>query len=103
MTEASGNAEQKGNTATWANVLDEKGSLHAVGEDTGGVLSGSVAGVPWLWIIVGVAVVLVIIVVVVLVVKSGKKKKQQAASGGVLRSEERRVGKECRSRWSPYH
>ena len=21
----------------------------------------------------------------------------------VLRSEERRVGKECRSRWSPYH
>ena len=24
-------------------------------------------------------------------------------SDGVLRSEERRVGKECRSRWSPYH
>src|SRR2546426_6969693 len=23
--------------------------------------------------------------------------------GGRLRSEERRVGKECRSRWSPYH
>ena len=23
--------------------------------------------------------------------------------GRVLRSEERRVGKECRSRWSPYH
>ena len=23
--------------------------------------------------------------------------------GPVLRSEERRVGKECRSRWSPYH
>src|SRR5258708_36600853 len=23
--------------------------------------------------------------------------------GGYLRSEERRVGKECRSRWSPYH
>ena len=23
--------------------------------------------------------------------------------GGLLRSEERRVGKECRSRWSPYH
>ena len=22
---------------------------------------------------------------------------------GCLRSEERRVGKECRSRWSPYH
>src|SRR2546425_11859322 len=26
-----------------------------------------------------------------------------AAKGGVYRSEERRVGKECRSRWSPYH
>ena len=23
--------------------------------------------------------------------------------GGQVRSEERRVGKECRSRWSPYH
>src|SRR5256885_7455383 len=23
--------------------------------------------------------------------------------GSILRSEERRVGKECRSRWSPYH
>ena len=25
------------------------------------------------------------------------------AEGDELRSEERRVGKECRSRWSPYH
>ena len=25
------------------------------------------------------------------------------AQAQVLRSEERRVGKECRSRWSPYH
>src|SRR2546426_12119139 len=24
-------------------------------------------------------------------------------AAGLLRSEERRVGKECRSRWSPYH
>ena len=24
-------------------------------------------------------------------------------ASGILRSEERRVGKECRSRWSPYH
>ena len=24
-------------------------------------------------------------------------------AGGNIRSEERRVGKECRSRWSPYH
>src|SRR6266446_5192761 len=27
----------------------------------------------------------------------------EALSGHELRSEERRVGKECRSRWSPYH
>src|SRR2546427_7792263 len=26
-----------------------------------------------------------------------------AAEGPQVRSEERRVGKECRSRWSPYH
>src|SRR3989449_10000224 len=26
-----------------------------------------------------------------------------AAGAAVVRSEERRVGKECRSRWSPYH
>mgnify|MGYP000687024335 CR=1 FL=1 len=28
---------------------------------------------------------------------------QRAAMTDILRSEERRVGKECRSRWSPYH
>ena len=27
----------------------------------------------------------------------------QTKNGGYKRSEERRVGKECRSRWSPYH
>ena len=27
----------------------------------------------------------------------------QAANFAITRSEERRVGKECRSRWSPYH
>ena len=26
-----------------------------------------------------------------------------SAGGDLVRSEERRVGKECRSRWSPYH
>ena len=26
-----------------------------------------------------------------------------AMGGDLARSEERRVGKECRSRWSPYH
>src|SRR2546422_8423 len=28
---------------------------------------------------------------------------QQPSRGSAARSEERRVGKECRSRWSPYH
>src|SRR3712207_6265936 len=28
---------------------------------------------------------------------------QKALAGREARSEERRVGKECRSRWSPYH
>ena len=27
----------------------------------------------------------------------------EAEEGDAVRSEERRVGKECRSRWSPYH
>ena len=28
---------------------------------------------------------------------------QKVISASLTRSEERRVGKECRSRWSPYH
>ena len=28
---------------------------------------------------------------------------ENSVSNGLCRSEERRVGKECRSRWSPYH
>ena len=28
---------------------------------------------------------------------------RQPEASGDIRSEERRVGKECRSRWSPYH
>ena len=31
------------------------------------------------------------------------RKALQAIDKGWFRSEERRVGKECRSRWSPYH
>src|SRR3712207_478414 len=33
----------------------------------------------------------------------GKSIFEYAANGSGARSEERRVGKECRSRWSPYH
>ena len=37
-------------------------------------------------------------------VKEGARERIQVFEGTVIsRSEERRVGKECRSRWSPYH
>ena len=32
-----------------------------------------------------------------------EEKGEPCFAGKLLRSEERRVGKECRSRWSPYH
>src|SRR5882672_6909873 len=32
-----------------------------------------------------------------------KARTGQIGDGRIFRSEERRVGKECRSRWSPYH
>ena len=34
---------------------------------------------------------------------TARKMKEIACENGEIRSEERRVGKECRSRWSPYH
>ena len=34
---------------------------------------------------------------------AGRRPSTHAAVIALLRSEERRVGKECRSRWSPYH
>ena len=37
------------------------------------------------------------------VVKQNIKNKFQDRKLPLVRSEERRVGKECRSRWSPYH
>ena len=33
----------------------------------------------------------------------GIKKEEIVSFSANVRSEERRVGKECRSRWSPYH
>ena len=33
----------------------------------------------------------------------GKEYIDKTKAGRKIRSEERRVGKECRSRWSPYH
>ena len=34
---------------------------------------------------------------------NGNEMKMNSLCQGKERSEERRVGKECRSRWSPYH
>ena len=45
-------------------------------------------------VIVGVLAGIIVVVYRFLIDYSGKV---------LLRSEERRVGKECRSRWSPYH
>ena len=36
-------------------------------------------------------------------VKVGMQQAPHRSLFNALRSEERRVGKECRSRWSPYH
>ena len=36
-------------------------------------------------------------------IHKGSKVSIAAACFSIYRSEERRVGKECRSRWSPYH
>src|SRR3712207_9248876 len=50
------------------------------------------------------AVVAVSAATVALAACSSEGGAQNEASGGAAeRSEERRVGKECRSRWSPYH
>ena len=57
------------------------------------------------------------LVIVILCIRQRDIRKQNGLSGRIkcildtnlntklymLRSEERRVGKECRSRWSPYH
>ena len=36
-------------------------------------------------------------------IKKLRELRKQYPEQFILRSEERRVGKECRSRWSPYH
>src|SRR2546425_8353845 len=40
---------------------------------------------------------------VMTIISRGDQVDIRTASGSQRRSEERRVGKECRSRWSPYH
>ena len=50
-------------------------------------------------VVVGVVVVVVVVGVVEVVVTLQRPHRWRQYA----RSEERRVGKECRSRWSPYH
>ena len=47
---------------------------------------------------------LVIYIVLIAVMRFlGKRQIGEMQISELVRSEERRVGKECRSRWSPYH
>ena len=64
------------------------------------------------WLLLGGAIVLVLIYRRVLaILRTRARQRAPQKSGGLFspgevertRSEERRVGKECRSRWSPYH
>ena len=49
-------------------------------------------------------IILVILVIAIFAFNSTYQiREQEQAVLITLRSEERRVGKECRSRWSPYH
>ena len=76
-------------------------------------LFGSLLWMNWRLTLVMVAILPLIAVMVSTASKKFRKqsKKIQVAMGDVThvasetiqRSEERRVGKECRSRWSPYH
>jgi len=111
-------------SGTWVSVTDEQGVSWLVpaaqgrcttestctstttltSSSAGWVVAVDDLGVPWLYPAGSVAPVL-----------AGSCTQSQTASPGALsagapappkvtaRSEERRVGKECRSRWSPYH
>src|SRR3712207_8305534 len=64
-----------------------------------GALTGSNAVLVWLRLTVGIVFPLVL---AVMAYRTALTRSMESATG-LLRSEERRVGKECRSRWSPYH
>src|SRR5256884_9124564 len=57
----------------------------------------------WKWVVVSSAVAVMAITIPVFL-HLGSEFMPPLDEGAILyRSEERRVGKECRSRWSPYH
>src|SRR5258708_13021001 len=70
--------------------------LRLIGATRQGHLSGLEVGVMWRWVTRG-------LVLSVFVLLSASTLVAQATDIIGSRSEERRVGKECRSRWSPYH
>ena len=45
----------------------------------------------------------ILVIFALLAVSFASVNAQENLKWGATRSEERRVGKECRSRWSPYH
>jgi len=82
----------------------------------GAWVNGSLNGVSWDQVVLGGACILVLLLLAGALSRSMRQMElgdDAAASLGVrvtaarlglvVRSEERRVGKECRSRWSPYH
>ena len=50
-----------------------------------------------------IRIVLTIVFVILCIAMTVIVLMQEGKTSGLGRSEERRVGKECRSRWSPYH
>ena len=69
--------------ATWGNLIDQYQEAYQNGEEELKVWWNTVLGLPW-------------------ENQSGTIEVETMESHAE-RSEERRVGKECRSRWSPYH
>ena len=53
--------------------------------------------------LINIVVLITLHLVVPFIYSEKYKEGKTVANVVVLRSEERRVGKECRSRWSPYH
>src|SRR2546425_12552879 len=69
-----------------------------LGVGVGDLLISAIGTGPW-----QIALVVALAMSVAVLLDGGAVITVQSAVSAILRSEERRVGKECRSRWSPYH